>query len=162
MKLLLKASRHSLLQVRRVITLTKIIISYYLPSPCTVPPPTVSVAPADNDLKYVASSLTLICTISLDRMLVDIIGITVDSAWTGPHGKLFLDGSHNGRIIVTPATKGADGSYRSTVVITPLHMSDTGSYSCEAGVSHMLEFVSASNLKSSDIMINVKGNRMLL
>ena len=91
---------------------------------------------------------------------MDTFGITVDSTWTGPLGKLFLDGSHNGRIIVTDATKGADGSYRSTVVITSLHMSDTGSYSCEAGVSHMLEFISASDLKSSDIMINVKGNRI--
>ena len=78
-------------------------------------------------------------------MLVDFIGITVNSTWTGPHG-----------IIVTAASKGADGRYRSTMVITPLHMSDTGNYFCDAGVSHMSEFIS-SDLGTSLIMINVKG-----
>ena len=91
---------------------------------------------------------------------MDLINITVNSTWTGPHGKLFLDSSHNERIIVTDATKSADGSYRSTMVITPLHMSDTGSYSCEAGVSHMSEFTSFSDLGKSNRMINVKGNRI--
>ena len=61
----------------------------------------------------------LICTIGLDQVPVEVIGITVNSTWTGPHGKLFLDGSRNGRIIGTAATKGADGLYRSTMVITP-------------------------------------------
>ena len=87
---------------------------------------------------------------------MDFIDITVNSTWTGPHGKLFLDGSHSGRIIVTAATKGVDGRYRSTLVITPLHMSDTGNYFCDAGVSHMSEFLS-SDLGTSLIMINVKG-----
>ena len=89
---------------------------------------------------------------------MDVIGITVNSTWTGPHGKLFLDGSHSGRIIVTAATKGADGHYRSTMVITPLHMSDTGNYSCDADVSHMSEFILSFDFSTSRITINVKGN----
>ena len=87
---------------------------------------------------------------------MDLIGITVDGTWTGPHGK--LDGRQNGRIIAAAATKGADGSYRSTVVITPLHMSDTGNYSCDAGVSHTSEFILSSDVNTSNIMINVIGN----
>ena len=86
---------------------------------------------------------------------MDLIGIIVDSTWTGPHGK--LDGRQNGRIIVTDATKGADSTYRSTIVITPLHMSDTGNYSCDAGVSHMSEFILSSDVSTSNILINVKG-----
>ena len=124
--------------------------------PCTVSPPTVSVALTVDDLLYAGSSLILICTISLDQVPVDVMGITVNSTWTGPHGKLFLDGSRNGRIIVTDASKGADGRFKSTLVITPLHMSDTGNYFCRAGVSHMSEFIS-SDLGTSLIMINIKG-----
>ena len=93
-------------------------------------------------------------------MSVDLIGITVDSTWTGPHGKLFLDGSENGRIIVTDTTKGGDGSYRSTVVLTLLHMSDTGNYSCDASVSHTSKFISAPDLGESVVVIHVKGNRI--
>ena len=132
--------------------------SVYL-SQCTVPPPTVSVGPTDNDLTYAGSSLTLICTISLDQVLVDLADITINITWTGPHGKPFLDVSQNGRIIVTAATKGANGSYCSMLEFTILHMSDTGSYSCEAGVNHMSEFILSSDLGESQVMINVRGNR---
>ena len=89
---------------------------------------------------------------------MNFIGITVNSTWTGPHGKLFLDGSRNGRIIVTAATRSVDGRYISTMVITPLHMSDTGNYFCHAGVSHTSEFILASDFSTSRIKINVKGN----
>ena len=95
-------------------------------------------------------------------MLVNnLTGITVNSTWTGPHGKLSLSSSHNGRITFTAVTKDGDGSYSSTVVITPLHMSDTGSYSCDASVSHRSEFTSSSDLGTSQVIINVKGNRSM-
>ena len=136
--------------------ITKILFPY------TVSPPTVSVVPADDDLTYAGSSLTLICTIRLDRVLVNLTGITVNNTWTGPHGKLFLDSSHNERINITAATEDGDGVYRSTVVFNHLHISDTGNYSCEAGVSHMSEFTSSSDLVTSqEVIINVEGNRSL-
>ena len=39
-------------------------------------------------------------------------------------------------------------------------MSDTGNYFCEAGVSHMSEYILLSDFRTSKIQINVKGNSL--
>ena len=139
-------------------------ISLYLYSTCTVPPPTVTIIPADNDFMYSAgNSLTLICIISLNGVLMDsATGIIVETTWTGPHGELSLASSDNGRITMSDVTKSDDFTYSSTVVFSPLHMSDTGSYSCDASVRHMLEFILPSDPGSNQVTINVKGNRSLI
>ena len=139
-------------------------ISLYLYSTCTVPPPTVTITPADNDLIYSAGgNLTLICIVSLNGVLTDnVAGIRIESTWTGPHGELPLARSQNGRITISDTIQHDDGRYRSTVVFSPLHMSDTGSYSCDASVSHMSEFILPSDPGSNQVTINVKGNRSLI
>ena len=125
----------------------------------TVPAPTVTITTAGNVHTYTAgSSLTLICTIRLNGVLMDsLTDVTVDSTWTGPHGN--FDGNQNGRITTTAVTKGVDGSYSSKVVITPLHMSDAGRYSCDASVSHMS---TPSDRGTTQIIINIKGNKSLV
>jgi hypothetical protein len=116
-----------------------------------IPTPTVSVTTAD-DRTYAGSNLTLVCTITLDRVLVGA-NLSVNIIWTGPHGERLLD---NGRITVTDANKDADDAYSSTVVFTPLHVMDNGGYSCGASVNHTSEFISSSDLVTDPVRINVK------
>ena len=124
----------------------------------TVPSPTVTVT-ADNDLIYYAgSNLTLICIITVNGV-DDLTGTTtINHTWIGPRGNALINGRHNRRITVTDAIEGVNGTYSSMVLLTPLHISDTGNYSCQADVSHMSEFISLSDVGTSQLMINVKGN----
>ena len=122
----------------------------------TVPPPAVSVTSPDNGLIYYAgSTLTLICT---TNEVNELTGIAVTNTWTGPRGENILDSSQNERITVSDATKADNGTYTSMLVLTPLHMSDTGNYSCQAGVSHMSEFILSSDSSTSQVIISVQGN----
>jgi hypothetical protein len=121
----------------------------------TVPSPSVTIIPADNDLIYAGSSLTLSCTISLNGILLDsLTDVTVDSTWTGPHGNTLIE---NGRITVTSEVD--DGTFHSMLMLTPLHTSDTGSYSCNARVSRISEVPVSSDPGTSEVMIMVTGNR---
>ena len=115
-----------------------------------MPSPSVTITPAENDLVYAGSNLTLICTIRLNGVLVDsLTDATVEITWTGPYGNL----------LISNGTEVEDGTYQSMLVFTPLHTSDTGSYSCNARVSHISEVPVSSDPGTSEVMIIVAGNR---
>ena len=91
-----------------------------------MPPPTVDINPSRTDILYAGTSLTLICTASLDHSIDTLPYVFI--TWTGPQS---IPGEWN---TVTGTTR-SGLTYSSSLSLAPLAEGrDEGTYSCNANV----------------------------
>ena len=90
---------------------------------------------------FIASNLTLICSITLEEEVVD--GVTVEVVWTRPD-------SSSERFTAT----GSGTSYTSNILLFNLATSDDGPYSCIASLTTSLPFLIGSQNVSKSTTIS--------